>query len=133
MDGEDIIGLYDRHARQLLGFFMRRTRDPQLALDLLGETFLAVFENRPRRGPRDEERAAWLFRIAADKLAGHFRAGRSERRVDHAARDRRTALSVGRCRPQRERARRPARVSRGLNALRGAIVDKPERSSHDPY
>ena len=47
MDGEDIIGLYDRHARQLLGFFMRRTRDPQLALDLLGETFLAVFENRP--------------------------------------------------------------------------------------
>jgi DNA-directed RNA polymerase specialized sigma24 family protein len=82
MDGEDIVGLYDRHARQLLGFFMRRTRDPQLALDLLGETFLAVFENRARsRGPRDEERAAWLFRIAADKLAGHFRAGRSERRA----------------------------------------------------
>jgi RNA polymerase sigma factor (sigma-70 family) len=82
MDGEDIVGLYDRHARELLGFFVRRTRDPQLSLDLLGETFLAAFENRGScRGRSDRERAAWLFRIAANKLVANFRAGLSERRA----------------------------------------------------
>jgi RNA polymerase sigma-70 factor, ECF subfamily len=80
MNGEDIVGLYDRHARELLGFFARRTREPQLALDLLGETFLTAFEKRDScRGRGDGERAAWLFRIAANKLADHFRAGLSER------------------------------------------------------
>jgi RNA polymerase sigma factor (sigma-70 family) len=82
MEREDIIELYDRHARELAGFFTRRTGDPQLALDLVGETFLTAFEQRRRcRAEDDRQRAAWLFRIAANKLNAHFRRGASERRA----------------------------------------------------
>jgi len=66
----------------LVGFFTRRTGDPQLALDLLGETFLTAFEQRRRCRARDDRRqAAWLFRIAANKLNAHYRRGASERRA----------------------------------------------------
>lgn len=82
IEPDEIISLYDRHARELVGFFVRRTGDPQLALDLLGDTFLAAFEKRTScRAGGDRERAAWLYRIAANKLAGHFRRGASERRA----------------------------------------------------
>jgi RNA polymerase sigma factor (sigma-70 family) len=82
MDREQIIELYDRHARELVGFFTRRTGDPQLALDLLGETFPTAFEQRRRCRARDDrQQAAWLFRIAVNKLNAHFRRGASERRA----------------------------------------------------
>jgi RNA polymerase sigma-70 factor (ECF subfamily) len=84
MSADEILELYDGHARRLVGFFARRTGDPQLALDLLGDTFLVAFEQRRRcRARTDSERAAWLYRIAATKLAAHFRRGASERRATH--------------------------------------------------
>jgi DNA-directed RNA polymerase specialized sigma24 family protein len=80
MGAQRVLSLYDRHARELLGFFTRRTRDPQLALDLLSETFLAAFEHRGQcRAGSDGEAAAWLYRIAANRLAAHFRRGAIER------------------------------------------------------
>lgn len=82
MDADGVLELYDRHARGLLGFFSRRTRDPHLALDLLSETFLAAFEHRDRcRAGSDGEAAAWLYRIAANRLAAHYRRGAIERRA----------------------------------------------------
>jgi RNA polymerase sigma factor (sigma-70 family) len=82
MDADGVLALYDRHARELLGFFTRRTRDPHLALDLLSETFLAAFEARDQcRAGSDGEAAAWLYRIAANRLAAHFRRGAIERRA----------------------------------------------------
>src|SRR3954464_2899680 len=39
---------YCRHVDPLLGFFARRTRDPELAADLAAETFAAVLARRPR-------------------------------------------------------------------------------------
>ncbi len=82
MDADGVLVLYDRHARELLGFFARRTRDPHLALDLVSETFLAAFEHRDRcRAESDGEAAAWLYRIAANQLAAHYRRGAIERRA----------------------------------------------------
>jgi len=82
MDAEGVLALYDRHARELLGFFTRRTRDPHLALDLLSETFLAAFEHRAQcRAGSEGEMAAWLYRIAANRLAAHYRRGAIERRA----------------------------------------------------
>ncbi len=82
MDAEGVLALYDRHARGLMGFFARRTRDPHLALDLLSETFLAAFEHRDRcRATSEDEAAAWLYRIAANRLALHYRRGAIERRA----------------------------------------------------
>jgi RNA polymerase sigma factor (sigma-70 family) len=82
MTGEDIIALYDGHAREIVGFLARRTGDPQLALDLTAETFLTAVEQRERcRADTDRQRLAWLYRIAANELADHYRRGAKERRV----------------------------------------------------
>jgi RNA polymerase sigma factor (sigma-70 family) len=79
---EEVLGLYDRHARALVGFFARRTRDPQVAVDLLGETFLSAFAARERcRAIDDGRRAAWLYRIAANELSDWARRGARERRA----------------------------------------------------
>jgi RNA polymerase sigma-70 factor (ECF subfamily) len=82
MDGDDVIGLYDRHARELVAFFARRTGNRQVALDLLGATFLAAFEQREgARADSPRRQAAWLYRIAANKLIDHHRRGASELRA----------------------------------------------------
>ncbi len=82
MDADGILALYDRHARELVGFFAARTGDRQLALDLLSETFLAAFEHRADcRALTGGQSAAWLHRIAVNQLAGHYRRGASERRA----------------------------------------------------
>jgi len=82
MDDQDIMALYDAHARDLVGWFARRTADPQLALDLLSVTFLKAFEQRGRaRAQTDSQRAAWLYRIAANALIDHTRSGASEQRA----------------------------------------------------
>jgi RNA polymerase sigma-70 factor (ECF subfamily) len=82
VDSQTLIEQYDAHARELLGFFARRTGDPQVALDLLGDTFLtAVAQRRKCRARTDPQRTAWLFRIAANKLTDHYRRGASERRA----------------------------------------------------
>ena len=82
MTGEDIIALYDGHAREIVGYLARRTEDPQLALDLTAETFVTAVQQRERcRAETDRRRLAWLYRIAANELADHYRRGARERRV----------------------------------------------------
>jgi RNA polymerase sigma factor (sigma-70 family) len=82
MDDQEIITLYDAHARELVGWFARRTANPQVALDLLSVTFLKAFEQRRRvRARTDSQRAAWLYRIAANTLIDHARSGAVEQRA----------------------------------------------------
>ena len=42
---------YDRHVRALLGYFARRTRDPEVAADLTAETFASALVARRRFKP----------------------------------------------------------------------------------
>ncbi len=74
--------LFDRHAEELLGFFARRTLDPQAALDLVGETYAAAWAGRRRfRGTDDAAARAWLYGIARNLLHGYVRDGYAERRL----------------------------------------------------
>ena len=41
-DPEDFGVFYDRHVHAVIGYFSRRTRDPELAADLTAETFAAA-------------------------------------------------------------------------------------------
>ena len=73
--------LYRRHAEDLLGFFARRTRDPELAADLTAETFAAALAGRRRYRAQSGAPAAWLFGIAMHKLADAQRRGYAEDRA----------------------------------------------------
>jgi hypothetical protein len=51
----DIARQYRREARRMAGFFVRRARDPEIALDLIAETFASAIRDRDRfRGHGDE-------------------------------------------------------------------------------
>ena len=72
---------YCRHVRALLGYFVRRTRDPELAADLCAETFAGALAGRHRYRPDAGPATAWLYGIAAKKLADAQRRGHADRRM----------------------------------------------------
>ena len=72
---------YDRHVRSILGYFARRTGDPDVAADLTAETFASAIVARPRFKPGGPPAVAWLFTIASRRLADYQRRGRVERRA----------------------------------------------------
>src|SRR3954452_21979722 len=72
---------YRRHVDALLGFFARRTSDPELAADLCAETFAAALASRRRYRPERGAAAAWLYGIGTKKLADAQRRGYAERRA----------------------------------------------------
>src|SRR3954465_4132166 len=80
-DLEDFGRFYDRYVRTLLGFFQRRTGDPEVAADLTAETFAAALVARSRYQPQETGAAAWLFAIAHHKLTDYRRRGRAEERM----------------------------------------------------
>jgi RNA polymerase sigma factor (sigma-70 family) len=72
---------YRRHVAALLGYFLRRTRDAELAADLTAETFAGALDGLrgfdPRRGPA----VAWLYGIARRQLTYALRRGVVEDRA----------------------------------------------------
>ena len=66
---------YDRHVKSLLGYFARRTRDPEIAADLTAETFASALVARRRFKPGGAPAAA------ARLLADYQRRGRVEQRM----------------------------------------------------
>jgi RNA polymerase sigma factor (sigma-70 family) len=85
LDADAISRLYEAHAGAMLGFLMKRTYDPEAAMDLLAETFAAAFEDRRRfRGSGEQQTLAWLYAIARHRAADFHRRGHVERRaLDH--------------------------------------------------
>lgn len=72
---------YDRHARTVLGYFARRTGDPQVAADLTAETFASAIAAQRRYRPTSAPALAWLFKIAARRLVDYQRHGAVEQRM----------------------------------------------------
>jgi len=72
---------YDRHVKALLGYFARRTHNPEDAADLTAETFAAALVAKRRFKPGKAPATAWLFTIAARRLADYQRKGYVEQRM----------------------------------------------------
>ena len=72
---------YDRHVKALLGYFARRTFDADEAADLTAETFASALVAKRRFKPGDPPATAWLFKIAARRLADFQRKGYVEQRM----------------------------------------------------
>jgi len=73
--------LYDRWADRLLAYFYRRVLDPEIAADLLAETFAVAYERRRRFRDVGRPGGAWLYGIAAKELSHWFRHQEVERRA----------------------------------------------------
>lgn len=72
---------YRRHEAPLLGYFMRRTGNAELAADLAAETFAAALLGAPRFRSDRGDAAAWLYGIARHRLMRSLERGRVEDRA----------------------------------------------------
>jgi RNA polymerase sigma-70 factor (ECF subfamily) len=82
LSADEVAELYDRHAEAILAFLVRRTWNPEVAVDILAETFAVAIECRHRFRSRDRDAArAWLYGIARHELADHFRRDGAQRRA----------------------------------------------------
>jgi RNA polymerase sigma factor (sigma-70 family) len=77
--------LYERRRELVLAFLLKRTHNPEVAMDLMAETFAAALVALSDRPPAIEGSAApWLLTIARNTLIDSFRRGK----VESAARSR---------------------------------------------
>ena len=75
-DPDAFVAFYRRHLPAVLGFFLRRTGDRELTADLTAEVFAAAMLAAERYRPGERPALAWLYGIAAHKLADSRRRGR---------------------------------------------------------
>ena len=73
--------LYERHAEGLLGYFARRTFDPEAAAELVAETFAEAFASRRRFRDHGAGAVGWLYGIARHQLGRYFRHGSVDSRA----------------------------------------------------
>jgi RNA polymerase sigma factor (sigma-70 family) len=72
---------YDRYETAVVGYFMRCTRDPELAADLTAEVFAAALGASGRYRAVEPTAAGWVFTIARNTIAKSVRRGRVESRA----------------------------------------------------
>jgi RNA polymerase sigma-70 factor (ECF subfamily) len=70
---------YQQQFDTVLGFVTRRTDSAHLAADLTADIFLTALEQADAYDPQRGAPVAWLYGIARNVLAAHFRAGARER------------------------------------------------------
>jgi len=94
LEPDDFTRLYRRHASSLLVFFQRRVYDPEVATDLLADTFAIAIERAGQfRGGGDRQTSGWLWQIAQGVLREHERREDVERRGRRLAGRERRALT----------------------------------------
>lgn len=82
-DADAFVAFYRRHLPAILAFNLRRTGDPELTADLTAEVFAAALLAADRYRPGERPALAWLYGIAAHKLADSRRRGRVEDEARH--------------------------------------------------
>lgn len=120
----DFAGFYADHAQQVLVFLARRCLDPEVAVELMAETFAQAYAGRRRfRGSTETEALAWIYGIARHQLSGYFRRGRAERKAV-----RRLGIDVPVVEPDEI-----VRIEElaGLDSLRGAVSEHYQRLAAD--
>jgi RNA polymerase sigma-70 factor (ECF subfamily) len=81
-DPDAFAAFYDAYIERVMGYFVRRTFDAELARDLSAKTFAtALLRRGDFRGRTDEQERAWLFAIARTQLSHYHRRGQVERRA----------------------------------------------------
>jgi RNA polymerase sigma-70 factor, ECF subfamily len=101
---------YRRHEAAVLGYFMRRAQNAELAADLAAETFAAALLGARRYKPDRGEGLAWLYGIARHRLMRSIEQGQVEDRA-------RRKLALPRLEIDDDVAERIARLGAAARAL----------------
>jgi RNA polymerase sigma factor (sigma-70 family) len=81
-DAEAFAVFYERWEGPILAYLLRRTRDPEVAIDLSGEVFASALGAAHRFiGDERGSAAAWIFTIARNTLLTSIRRGKVEERA----------------------------------------------------
>ena len=64
---------YERHHKEIFLFIYRRTDDEEVTADLTQQVFLKAMQSIERYNYRGIPFSAWLYRIASNEVAQHFR------------------------------------------------------------
>jgi RNA polymerase sigma factor (sigma-70 family) len=111
---DDFARLYRTHAQTLLLHFQRRVHDPEVARDLLAETFERAIAAGPGyRGRSERALHGWLWTIARNVLADQGRRDDGDRGREDRLRSLHTPLTTGEIERVEELA--------GLAALRASV------------
>jgi RNA polymerase sigma-70 factor (ECF subfamily) len=70
---EAVGAIYDRYHEAVFKFVWLRVRNKQLAEDLTGEVFMRMIIHLPAYHERGAPFAAWLYRVARNLIADHWR------------------------------------------------------------
>ena len=73
--------LYERYYESIFRFVFRRTADDDLAADICSQVFLKAMQRLGTYQFRGVPFSAWLFRIASNEVAQHFRNVPNQRTV----------------------------------------------------
>ena len=114
--------VFDRHARHIHRYAARRV-GPQVADDLVAETFLVAFERRRRYDLRRNDARPWLYGIATNLIGQHRRTEVRRLRVHDAGRT--AGDGVSPCPADRVAADVTARSMRG--PLVAVLTELPAR------
>lgn len=124
LDAGQLSSLFEEHGDGLLVFFARRTLDPEVALDLVGETFAVAFAKRRQfRGATRDEAVAWLYAIGRSALARYVRRGVAERKALR-------RLGVDRPEMSEDEHRRIEELA-GLEELRAVVAGELDKLGGD--
>lgn len=80
VDPDAFCALYDRWASPLLAYIYRRVGNPEVAADLLAETFAMVFEKRAKFRDTGHPGSAW-YKLATGQISRYYRRQKVELRA----------------------------------------------------
>jgi RNA polymerase sigma-70 factor, ECF subfamily len=114
--------IFDQHRHAVHAYFLGRVADPELAADLLQETFLRAWRRLSEIGPLpDGQQRAWLFTVARNLAIDSYRSGAARQAAEAALRQDATTRETTVAGPH-EHAELGERVAR----LEAAIRQLPE-------
>jgi RNA polymerase sigma-70 factor, ECF subfamily len=80
-DPEVITEIYERHAKPLYSFLLKRCGHKEIAEDLVAQAFMKLVEQQPKLEWKGAPIGAWLYRVAVNALADHWRSAKTRREI----------------------------------------------------
>ena len=121
-DAAVFTAIFDRHRHAVHAYFLGRVSDPELARDLVQETFLRAWRRLSEVGPLPGgQQRAWIFTVARNLAIDSYRSGAARRAAEDALRHEATTREATVAGPHTQ-----AELGERLARLEAAIGQLPE-------